>query len=95
MKSFVDVNIGKIHQILLRNSLYKKSQLNFLIFTFVNLKGCVYVCLCGCVHLSIDTCRVQKSDFLELELQAVLSCQLWVLETELESFRKVVCILKC
>lgn len=48
---------------------------------------CVCVSLDLCVYMSAVPCGGQKeeSDPLELELQAVLSCPVWVLGTELGS----------
>jgi hypothetical protein len=68
-----------------------------LIFTFI----CVCVCVCVCVcHTYPGVCGGQKRvldllelrvlDLLELELEVAVSCQIWVLRTELGSSGRAV-----
>lgn len=53
-------------------------------------------CMCMCVHISVGTSIDQKraSDSTELELQAIVSYLMWVLETELLCFERATSALK-
>ena len=53
------------------------------------------ICCVPCVFIGGNGVQRRASDSLELELQAVLSCLMWVLGTKLKSFAWVVCVLSC
>lgn len=55
------------------------------------------MCVSVWEDVNADAHRAQKMtlDFLELELQAVMSCPMWVLALELKSFSRAVCALDC
>lgn len=49
------------------------------------------MCMCVCMHMSTGVLRVQGRvlDPLELQLQAVVSCQTWALGTKLWSSERL------
>ena len=52
----------------------------------------VYICLGKCLHVNMGAQRGQKkaSDTLKLELQIVVNCVTWVLDTKLKSCGRAV-----
>lgn len=57
----------------------------------------MHVCICMSMHVSASSCRGRRQalDFLELEVEMVVSHPRWVLETELGSSVRVLLTLDC
>jgi len=60
------------------------------LFIHVHAFGSILLCLCG-AHKG----QKRASDLLELELQVVVGCLMWVLGTELRSFARAANTLNC